>query len=186
MALIVIALVVAGCGSGSRTKTPGANARSAFAWLRPEPPPPGWSVVRITNGATVAYPPGWRRVHGDAGTATAVLTGSDHRFLGYLNLTPRQGAETLGNWGRFRVEHNAEEGERNGRALAVGTGLRFRTGAGSCVRDSYTTTTGTRYVELACLVAGQKASSVIVGTSTPAAWRQVSPLLERAIASLTT
>ena len=143
-------------------------------------------MVRIPNGATVAYPPGWRRVHGDPGTATVALVGSDHRFLGYLNLTPRQGAETLRNWGRFRVEHNAEEGERNGRALAVGTGLRFRTGAGSCVRDSYTTTTGTQYIELACLVVGPRASSVIVGASPPRSWPQLSPLLERAIAGMTT
>jgi hypothetical protein len=54
------------------------------------------------------------------------------------------------------------------------------------VRDSYSTITGSRYIELACIVSGAKTSSVIVGAGTPQSWQQVSPLLERAIASVTT
>jgi hypothetical protein len=103
-----------------------------------------------------------------------------------LNVTPRQGAETLANWPHFRVEHDADEGDRDVRPLEVGFGLRFRTGRGSCVRDSYTTVTHARYVEIACLVAGQRATSVIVGAAPPNAWSQVSPLLERAISAFET
>ena len=130
-------------------------------------------------------PPGWKRIKGDTGTATAALLDAHHHFVGYLNLTPRQSNETLANWGRFRVAHNADENDRNVKLLAVGAGLRFRGGHGSCVRDSYATTVGTHYIELACLVVGRRASVVIVGASPPGTWAHVSPLLEQAISSVT-
>jgi hypothetical protein len=132
------------------------------------------------------YPSGWRRTHGDAGTATAVLLNRDHEFVGYLNLTPRQSDETLGNWASFRLGHNVEEGDRRVTRLASASGLRFRSGPGSCVRDAYTTLTGAHFIELACLVKGPTASSVIVGASPPAKWTQMAPLIERAISALTT
>jgi hypothetical protein len=132
------------------------------------------------------YPPGWQRSTGDTGTATAVLLDAAHHIRGYLNLTPRQGAETLAGWSAFRVRHNAEEGDVHVRREGAAQGLRFRSGHGSCVRDRYTTVTGAHYIELACLVAGAKGSSVIVAAASPAAWSQLSPLLERAISSFTT
>lgn len=131
------------------------------------------------------YPRGWERLKGDAGTATAALLDGNHHFIGYLNLTPRRSSETPANWGRFRVAHNAEENDRNIKLLAVGTGLRFRAGHGSCVRDSYATSSGRHYVELACLIAGRNASVVIVGASPPATWARMSPVLERAISGVT-
>jgi hypothetical protein len=131
------------------------------------------------------YPPGWRRVSGDQGTATAVLMNADHAFSGYLNLTPRQGEESLRNWGSFRVGHNAREGDRNIQTLAVSAGLRFRTGRGRCVRDAYTTGAGDRFVELACLVEGKKATSVIVGAAPPRMWARMSRVIERAISGFT-
>jgi hypothetical protein len=132
------------------------------------------------------FPSGWRRVAGDAGTATAVLRNPEHEFVGYLNLTPRQSDESLGNWASFRLEHNAEEGDRGVARLASASGLRFRSGLGSCVRDAYATITGAHFIELACLVRGPAASSVIVGASPPAKWTQMAPVLERSISALTT
>jgi len=134
----------------------------------------------------LAFPSGWKQEGGDVGTATAVLGDGRHELLGYLNLTPRQGAETLRDWASFRARHNALEGERRVETLAAGAGLRFRTGRGSCVRDAYTTATGERFIELACLVVGPKATSVIVGAAPPGAWSQISPVIERAISALTT
>ncbi len=134
----------------------------------------------------MAYPPGWRPFVSDPGTATAVLQDRERRFLGYLNVTPRQGDEMLSDWGSFRVRHNADEGDRNIVTLAVGSGLRFRSGHGACVRDAYETRTGNRFVELACLVAGARATSVIVGAAPPQTWTQTSPLIERAISAFTT
>jgi hypothetical protein len=132
------------------------------------------------------YPPGWRRIRSDAGTASAALI--DHRkgFLGYLNITPRQSNERIADWGRFRARQNMDENDRFVRILAMSALLRFRTGAGACVKDAYTTTTGNRYVELASLIAGRRASTVIVGATPPHTWSRISPLLERAISSMTT
>jgi hypothetical protein len=131
------------------------------------------------------YPAGWKRLAGDPGTATAALLDGDRHFVGYLNLTPRQSSERLDNWGRFRVAHNAEEGDRNLRTLAVATGLAFRGGRGSCVRDSYTTTVGSHYVELACLIDGPRKSVVVVGATPPSRWARMSPLIEQAIRGVT-
>jgi hypothetical protein len=64
--------------------------------------------------------------------------------------------------------------------------LRFLTGHGSCVKDSYTTQTGSRFVEIACLVAGARAESVIVGAAPPSGWADESPTIERAIAGVRT
>jgi hypothetical protein len=134
----------------------------------------------------MSYPPRWHKIKGDAGTATAVLQNSHHDFLGYLNLTPRQGHETLANWRFFRVAHNAHEGDRSVKTLAASGRLRFRSGRGTCVRDAYATTTGARFIELACLVTGPKAPSVIVGAAPPHAWGRIAPSIERAISALTT
>ena len=176
LGLAAVALAAAGCGSGG-------HRPSVFGWLSPGPPPAGWHSVRIRSGALLAYPSSWRRVSGDRGTATAELLDRAGRIVGYLNITPRQGPETLRNWTQFRPDHNREEGDTNVRTLASASGLRFRAGRGSCVKDSYTTTLA-RYVELACLVQGAATSSVVVGASTPGQWQRISPILERSISAL--
>jgi hypothetical protein len=132
----------------------------------------------------MAYRPGWLRIAGDPGTVSVALYGPHRAYLGYLNLTPRQGSEALSNWTRFRIGHNVEEGDRNVEPRSVGTGLRFAVGRGSCVRDLYTGTTGVRYEEFACLVAARRGAAVIVGASPPRAWARISPLLEAAISTL--
>ena len=168
----VTALALAGCG---------ASQSGAFAWLHPQPTPSEWKVAQIPSGAELAYPGSWQLQHGDAGTATAALLAGDGSFLGYLNLTPRQGAETLENWASFRTEHNSEEGDRSVRRLSSATGLRFRNGHGSCVKDSYATQIGAHFIEIACLVAGPHGETVVVGAAPPDRWSQGSSVLERAI-----
>lgn len=170
-------LTVAGCG---------AKQSAAFAWLHPQSPPAGWTVARIPTGGELAYPRSWRPQHGDPGTATAALLASGGRLLGYLNLTPQQGAETLSNWASFRIEHDADEGDRSVRRLSAATGLKFLTGRGSCVKDSYMTASGSDFVEIACLVAGPRAESVVVGAAPPDRWSQVSRVIERAIEGVKT
>lgn len=132
----------------------------------------------------MTYPRGWHLVHGDAGTATAVQLDARLHFLGYLNLTPRQANEQLATWPRFRVAHNGDEGDRDIMVVAQATGLRFRTGTGSCVEDDYTTTTGSQFREIACLVAGSRTTSVIVGAAPPAAWASMAGRIEQAIAAV--
>lgn len=108
------------------------------------------------------------------------------RIVGYLNATPRQGSETLANWSDFRVDHNRDEGDRDVRLLGSASRIRFRSGAASCVLDSYSTSAGRRYCEIACLVAGRTASTVIVAAAPPGRWAEEAPLLERAVTDFTT
>ncbi len=186
----VLTLAVAGCSSNSSTTTSAAKPRTrtntTFGWLVPALTPAGWHGLRISNGATLAYPPGWHAIKGDRGSATAVLLEGQGRDLGYLNLTPRQDPETLADWTAFRPHHNAEEGERDVTTEGAATGLRFRTGHGACVQDAYTTSTGRRYVEIACLVSGAHASSVIVGAALSGSWSAQRAVIERAISAMST
>jgi hypothetical protein len=124
-------------------------------------------------------------MHGDPGTATVALLGPGHQIIGYLNLTPRQGAETLANYAHFRVDHNGDEGDSAIKTLASATDRRFGRGHISCVEDSYATETAAHYVELACLVSG-RTSVAVVGAAPPQSWPRISPLLQRAISTTTT
>ena len=177
VATVALTLGLAGCG--------GAGS-SAFGWLHPQSAPSGWKVAGAAGGATLAYPPNWHRQRSDAGTASAALLTTNGQYLGYLNLTPRQGGETLKNWSSFRVGHNADEGDTNVKRLAAASGLHFLTGRGACIKDAYTTKIGARYVEIACLVAGPHAESVIVAAAPPGAWTRESGTLERAIEGVRT
>jgi hypothetical protein len=162
-----------------------AHAAQAFAWLRPEPVPHGWRVGVTRSGARLAYPASWREIETDRGTVSAAPAGAGGSFAGYLNATPLGGDETLANWSRFRVAHVAEEGARRVRLEAAASGLRFRAGHGSCVIDSYSTSRA-RFREIACIVAGVRATTVAVAAAPTRTWPQQSALLERAVASFTT
>jgi hypothetical protein len=178
-AAMALTVGVTGCGGGQAGHRRGAGP---FAWLRPAPPPAGWKVARIRLGSTLAYPPGWKPIKTDRGTATVALLGAGERIDGYLNATPRQGSETLANWSRFRVDHNRGEGSRNVRLAASAGDLRFRSGRGSCVIDSYTTSKAA-YREIACLVAGPHSSAVVVAAAPVELWHDQAATLHRAVSS---
>lgn len=188
-AALALALAAAGCGAGTARvpPSPPANGAAAFPALRPAPPPAGWRSATLPSGAVLAYPAGWRPLAGDRGTASAALRDAHGRFLGYLNLTPRQGRETLAGWPAFRVAHNREEGDLVVTARGAAHGVPFRDGArGTCVRDAYTTATHLRFVEVACLVHGRRADAVIVAAAPPSRWARAWPVLARAIGALRT
>jgi hypothetical protein len=159
----------------------------AFRWLHPAPAPHGWKLARLPSGAaTFAHPRAWRPIRTDPGTVSVALIGHAGSIRGYLNATPRQGTETLANWPSFRIQHlREEESSKDVRLIASAHGLRFRSGRGSCVIDSYRTSR-TRYREIACLVAGSRTSSVLVGAAPSKTWAQQAETIERAIASLRT
>jgi hypothetical protein len=117
---------------------------------------------------------------------TAALRARSGRILGYLNATPQQGAETLADWHRFRVDHNGEEGDRRIRQASSATGLGFLDATGSCVIDDYSTKTRRAYREIACIVRGARATNVIVGAAPPSRWREAAPAIERAISAFKT
>jgi hypothetical protein len=162
---------------------PRSDPARAFAWLAPAAPPAGWSVAHATAGeAELARPPGWRRVRSDRGAVSVVLPGRGSVVRGYLNATPRQGAETLRNWGAFRVAHNADEGDRGVRLIAARRNLRFRSGPGACVQDAYATGVA-HYREIACLVRGRGGAEVVVGAAPATGWAHQAPVIERAISA---
>jgi hypothetical protein len=179
------AAAFAACGSSGgdeETSGPAAPANpAAFTWLHPQAPPRGWKVQDLPSGvASLAYPTGWSLIKTDPGTVTAARKAGG-QIVGYLNVTPQGGDETLANWASFRPAHNREEGDHDVVATASATGLRFRGGQGSCVKDDYSTSSNARYTEIACIVRGQAATTVIVGAAPPASWNRFSPAIERAI-----
>ena len=195
---VVGAAALAACGSassppGSDSSPPGSASSSpsgkaqAFGWLRPSPPRRAWRERRLPDGsAQLAYPAGWRAIRSDPGTATAAVRSASGEIRGYLNATPRQGAETLANWGSFRPAHNRDEGDVDVAVVASATNLQFRNGRGSCVIDTYTSSTGHGYREIACIVAGASATTVIVGAAPPEDWPGQGLAIERAISSFLT
>jgi hypothetical protein len=174
-AALIIALTAAGGTSPRRASGP-------FAWLRPSPSPAGWHVARIPDGAGLAYPPGWTAIKTDPGTASVALLGDGGQIDGYLNVTPKQGAETLANWSRFRPQKNREEGARNVRVLAATSDANFGSAHGSCVIDRYSTSV-TSYQEIACLVSDRGSSNVVVAAVPTRLWQEHEALLERAVSS---
>ena len=176
LAAVVLIVGPAGGGESSHRRPSGP-----FAWLHPVSPPAGWKVARSSGGA-LAYPPGWRAITTDPGTASVALLGGGDRIDGYLNATPKQGAETLANWSRFRPEHNLGEGDRSVHLISSASHLSFRSGRGSCVIDDYTTSKAT-YREIACLVSGPRSSAVVVAAAPIALWHQQAATLERAVSS---
>jgi hypothetical protein len=188
LAVIGSIVAVAGAVGGPGESSPSTILRpSTFSWLQPGGAANGWPTSRLPDSpARLPQPPGWSRERGDPGTRTEVLRGPSGRIAGYLNATPRQGTESPGDWTEFRVAHNREEGERGVRLLAAATGLRFRSAIGSCVLDSYRTEGGNRYREVACIVSGRTATTVIVGAAPPGRWRAEAPTIQRAIEDFTT
>jgi hypothetical protein len=174
---LATAVAVAGCWSA---------AGGGFGWVRPARPPAGWKVARLPSGkAALAYPPGWQRIQTDPGTVSAALLGPHGRIRGYLNATPLSGGETLADWSRFRPAHNAEEGDRAVVTEVAATGLPFRSATGSCVVDHYATVS-TRYREIACLVRGARATTVVVAAAQPQDWHRLAPALRRSVTSFST
>jgi hypothetical protein len=174
-----VALIIALAATGSATSR---RASGPFAWLRPTSPPAGWSLARSPAGAVLAYPPVWKGIRTDPGTTSVALRGSGGRIDDYLNVTPKQGAETLANWSRFRPQKNRAEGARNVRVLAAISNAHFRSARGSCVIDAYTTSV-TTYEEIACLVSGAGSSEVVVAAAPRVLWNERGATLERAVSS---
>jgi hypothetical protein len=186
LALASAAALAACAGSGrdeDLTGPPAPTDPAAFAWLHPARAPSGWRTTPLPSGrATLAHPARWRLGQTDPGTVTATLR-RNGQIDGYLNITPQSGDETLADWASFRPAHNQEEGDRDLVPIASATGLPFRGGRGSCVKDRYETETSRHYVEVACIVRGQTATTVIVGAAPPSLWSRYSPVIEHAVSS---
>jgi hypothetical protein len=171
-----------GVGEASASKPP---ARASFTWLKPAPTPSGWMLLVPPSGSSLLwYPPWMRRIPGDSYSVSAALKDRSGTYLVYLNAGPKTGNEQMSNWPSFRVDHLREEPNRTVHMDAHASGLTFRGGKGSCVMDDYLTRVKAHhYREIACLVRGRTAESVIVAAALVSAWPKYAPSLERAVQS---
>jgi hypothetical protein len=159
-----------------------------LAWPRAaDAPPAGWvSATTASRSATLFYPAGWKPISGDRGTVSVARRDSLGRYLAYLNVTPRQGAERLRGWAAFRTTRNRGEGDHGVREVAAAENLRFFQARGSCVIDDYRSRVGANpYRELACIVAGRGHTDVFVGATLRREWNRLSPTVLGAASALT-
>ena len=174
-------------GVSGRAAGPAGNlqhGRDALAWFRARPAPSGWRRVTLPGGAAVlSYPPSLSRMAGDKGSVSEGLS-RDGRVLVYLNVTPRQGDETLSGWARFRIGHLTDDDASSARLDGAARDMKFRGGPGSCVVDDYVTKERAHhYREIACFVRGTHASSVLVAAAPARDWARYAGLLEQAVDS---
>jgi hypothetical protein len=191
LTIAVIATAIAGCGDGSGAaphRVPAARPASARLMphgARSVPPPAlaaGWHRLAMPSGGVLPYPPGWRPLAGDPGSVSAALTGPSGVIRGYLNATPADPDETPVGWSRFRIRHNADDGDRHIRVISVRRDVRLGVGGlASCVADQYATSR-TSYRELACLFSPARGDrrTVLVAAAQPNAWTAEWPLLNLA------
>ncbi len=162
-----------------------AAAATPPAWPHPSAAPAGWAHASTADGdATLFYPPSWKDVPGDRGTVSVALRDAAGDYLGYLNVTPRQGDERLSTWPAFRLGRNREEGDTGVHALASAHHLRFRDAVAACVIDDYRSRVGGHaYRELACLVSGAHATDVFIGATAQRDWTSLGTVIQRSAAS---
>ena len=185
-----LSLALFGCASGRSSSAPGDGAAPAatsagFGWFRPDPAPGAWQHASLGGqSATLSYPGSLRPEHSDPGTVTVGSTARSGEVLVYLNVTPKQGDETLRNWADFRMEHLREDGQSAVRLDGVSGPLNFRGGHGRCVIDNYTTDIHhNHYNEIACIVRGIHATNVLVAATSTSAWQANRALLEKVVSS---
>jgi hypothetical protein len=157
----------------------------AFGWLASTTPPATWARLTIASGlGALSSPPGFRTVDGDPGTLSVALRNSAGTYLGYLNVTPHQGHETLQDWPAFRLSHLLGDGDVSVHEDATVHSVRTAAALRSCVIDDYTTTIGHHHFhEVACYVASGSVSSVVVAATPSGDPAHVWNQLERAVAA---
>jgi len=176
-----------GASQTSGAGQPSARHRepAGFTWFRATPTPTGWHHVALPDGqAVLSYPVSLHALTTDRGTVSEGLTAKSGTVLVYLNVTPKQGNETLNDWPDFRVGHLLDDDATAAKITGRATGLEFRGGNGSCVLDSYITKVhANHYREIACFVQGAHAASVIVAAAPAGDWGTYQGLLEDAVSA---
>ena len=157
----------------------------SFGWLASTTPPATWSRLTVPSGlGTLPSPPGFRTVGGDPGTLSVALRNSAGTYLGYLNVTPRQGPETLQDWAAFRLTHLRGDAAVSVHEDAMVQSVRTAAAMRSCVIDDYVTTVGHhQFHEVGCYVMKGSVGSVVVATTPSGDPAHVWTQLERAVAA---
>ena len=156
-----------------------------FGWLASTTPPATWARFAVPSGlGTLSTPPRFRTVEGDPGTLSVALRSAAGMYLGYLNVTPHQGDETLRDWAAFRLSHLRDDDAASVHEDATVTALRTATGARSCVTDDYVTAVGHHHFhEVACYVTTGSVNGVVVAATPSGDPAHVWTELERAVAA---
>ena len=174
------------------TEASGGHLRSArslllgsFDWLASTTPPATWARLTVPSGLGVlSSPPGFHAVDGDPRALSVALLNSAGTYLGYLNVTPHQGHETLQNWAAFRLSHLLGDDADSVHEDATVQSVRTAAAVRSCVTDDYVTTIGHHHFhEVACYVTSGSVSSVVVGATPSGDPAHVWTELQRAIAA---
>lgn len=181
----VSALMVAPQSVSAASHSESSTGSGSFSWLSPAVAPATWHRVTTQSGeAVLSFPPPFKPIAGDRGSASAALESRTGKILAYVNVTPREGDEQLKGFSRFRVHLIGEDDDRDVHLDSSAGDLAFRGGTGSCVIDDYITRVGDdHYKEIACFVVGQHASSVVVAAGANADWTHFLPLLRKSVAS---
>jgi hypothetical protein len=182
-ALAGCAIIAAATACGSASPISAGRPQSASALVGRSAPASWHRATLPGGGAVLAYPPSMHLVKGDTGTLTAARFSASGKYLLYINVTPKQGDESLGDWVNFRLDHQREEETPAIHELSDQAGVRFLGGQGSCVTDAYVTKVGANhFTEIACFVQGRTSANVIVVAAPTANWGSAAGVLSRAIA----
>jgi hypothetical protein len=157
----------------------------SFGWLASTAPPATWARRTVASGlGALSSPPGFRTAHGDPGTLSLALRNSAGTYLGYLNVTPHQGHETLQDWAAFRLSHLLGDAAVSVHEDATVQSVRTGAAVRSCVTDDYVTTIGHHHFhEVACYVTSGSVSGVVVAATPSGDPAHVWSQLERAVAA---
>ena len=171
--------------SSSRSKFASSATLGSFAWLKSTTPPATWPRLAVASGlGTLSSPPGFRTVPGDPGTLSVALRNSAGTYLGYLNVTPRQGPETLQDWAALRLNHLRGDAAISVHKDDMVQSVRTAAARRSCVIDDYVTTVGHHHFhEVACYVLRGSVGSVVVAATPSGDPAHVWSQLERAVAA---
>jgi hypothetical protein len=172
-------------GKQAAQTQPNSAGPAGFAWFRPGAAPAAWRRASLPGQqATLFYPNSLRPMPGDHGTVTVGRDSRSGTVLAYLNVTPRQGDETLRDWPGFRLAHLRDDGTTAVHLDGVSPSLHFRGGQGRCVIDNCTTKIhSNHYQEIACFVQGTHAASVLVAATSARTWLAYRPLLDQVVSS---
>ena len=159
-----------------------AGARVAsFRWFAATAAPATWRHHALpSGGAILSYPATFASGNDTDGVSRERLD-RHGTVLVYLDVTPKQGPESLRDWPSYRlrvVRGESNDVHEDGHAF----GLSFRGGRGTCVLDDYRTRVENHhYREIACFVGGRRHASVLIAAALESQWTRAVKTLERAV-----
>jgi hypothetical protein len=154
---------------------------ASFRWFAAVAAPASWKHRALPSGAGIlSYPATFVDGHDRDGVARERVD-RHGSVLVYLDLTVKQGPESLRDWPRYRiglVRGESNDVHEDGHAF----GLPFRGGSGSCVLDDYRTRVENHhYREIACFVQGREHATVLIAAALEYEWVRAAKTLERAL-----